>query len=174
MKIVKYLYRKQNSNLQYIRKQSNQPPSRNKRIPSMISKRLSDTTRDKEHFDKAAPIYNEALKNSCFNEPLKLSPATPTRRHRKRKIIWSNPPFSSHVKTNVAKPYLTLLQKNITCMPNMKSIIQNRHANLLSNHTTTFTARSCNCHQKSECPLHNEAYQKVLPIKLQFQKLLHK
>ena len=58
LKTVKYHpYRKQN-NLQYIRKKSNHPPSIIKRIPSMISKWLSDISSDKEHFDKAAPICN--------------------------------------------------------------------------------------------------------------------
>ena len=37
-----YPYRKQNNSLQYIHKQSNHPPSMIQRIPSMISKRLSE------------------------------------------------------------------------------------------------------------------------------------
>ena len=44
----------------------------------MIDKRLSDISSNKEHFDKAAPIYNEALKNSDFDETLKFSPTIPT------------------------------------------------------------------------------------------------
>ena len=43
----------------------------------MISNRLSDISSEKEHFDKAAPIFNEALKNSGFNETLKFSPTVP-------------------------------------------------------------------------------------------------
>ena len=127
-----------------------------KRIPSMISKWLSDISSNKKHFDKAAPIYNEALKNSGFNETLKFLPAIPTRRHRGRNIIWFNPPFSSNVKTNVGKLFLNLSQKHFpghhkyyklfnksnvkigySCMPNMKCIIQNHNTNLLSNHTTS-------------------------------------
>ena len=57
-----YPYRKQNNNLQYVHKQFNHLPSTIKRILSIISKRLSDISRDKEHFEKAAPIYNEAPK----------------------------------------------------------------------------------------------------------------
>ena len=41
-------------------------------VSPMISKLLSDISSDKEHFDKAAPIYNDALKNSGFNEALKF------------------------------------------------------------------------------------------------------
>ena len=141
----------------------------------MISKRLSDISSDKEHFAKAAPVYTEALKNSGFNETLKFSPTVPTRRHRGRSIIWFNPPFSSNVKKNVGKLFLTLLQKHFSrhhkyyksfnknnvkiscsCMPNMKSVIQNHNANLLSNRTTTVAVCSCSCRQKSKCPLNNE------------------
>ena len=53
-----YSYRKQNNSLHYIHKQFNNPLSIIKRIPSS----------NKEHFGKATPIYNEALKNSGFNE----------------------------------------------------------------------------------------------------------
>ena len=67
-------YRKQNNSLQYIHKQSNHLPSIIKRIPSFISKQLSEISSDKEHFDKVAPIYNEALENSAFNETLKFLP----------------------------------------------------------------------------------------------------
>ena len=80
-------YRKQNNNLQYIHKKSNHPPSIIKRIPSMISRQLSHISSDKEHFDKATPIYNEALKNSAFKERLKFLPTIPTRRHIIRNII---------------------------------------------------------------------------------------
>ena len=140
----------------------------------MISKRFSDISSNKEHFDKAAPIYNEALNNSGFNETLKFSPTIPTRRHRGRNLIWFNPPFSSNVKTNVEKLFLNLLQKyfpwhhkyyklfnknnmkiSYSCMPNMKSVIQNHNANLLSKYTTPVAARSCSCHQKSEYLLNN-------------------
>ena len=104
-----YPYRKQNNSLQYIDKESNHPPSIIKQIPFMIGKRWSDISSDKEHFDKAVPIYNEALKNSGFNETLKF---LPTRRLRGRNIIWFNPPYSSNVNTNVGKLFLNLLQKH--------------------------------------------------------------
>ena len=71
---------------------------------------MSDISSDKEHFDKAAPIYNEALKISGFNETLKFLPTLPTRRHRIRNIIWFNPSFSSNVKTNVGKLFLNLTE----------------------------------------------------------------
>ena len=146
----------------------------------MISKWLSDISSNKEHFDKAAPIYNEALKNSGFNETLKFSPTIPTRGHRGRNIIWLNPPFSSNVKTNVGKLFLTPLQKHFpqhhkyyknnvkisySCMPNMESVIQNHNSNLLSKHTTPVSARSFSCRQKSECPFNNKCLLESLVYK---------
>ena len=59
-------------------------------------------------------------------------------------------------------------------MPNIKSVTQNHNVNLLSNHTTPVTARSCSCCQKSECPLNNEGLSESLSIKQQFHKPLHK
>ena len=79
-----YPYRKQNNSSLYIHKQSNHLPSIIKRIPSMISKRLSDLLSDSEYFVKAAPIYNKTLKNSGFNHTLKFWLTFPTRRHRGR------------------------------------------------------------------------------------------
>ena len=67
-----YPYRKQNYSLQYIHKKSNHPPSIIKQIRSMIGKWLSNISSNKEYFDKAALIYNEALKNSGFNKTLKI------------------------------------------------------------------------------------------------------
>ena len=59
------------------------------KIPSMISKWLSDLSNYNEHFDKAAPIYIEALKNSSFNEPIKFLPTIPTASLRETKMFGS-------------------------------------------------------------------------------------
>ena len=40
----------------------------------MISKRMSNIFYDKECFDKATPVYNNALRNSNFNENIKFTP----------------------------------------------------------------------------------------------------
>ena len=98
----------------------------------MISKRLSDISSDKEHFDKAAPIYDEALKSSDFNETLKFSPTIPTRCHRGRNIIWFNSPFSSNVKTNVGKLYIYILYMDIsTNLPKIAFSVNYRYLSSL-------------------------------------------
>ena len=70
-------YSKQNNEILYIHKQSNYPPSIIKQIPLMISKRVSDISCDSDHFNKAAPDYNTAIKKIDFNENIKI-------RNRKR------------------------------------------------------------------------------------------
>ena len=69
----------------------------------MISKRVTDISCDSDHFNKASPVYNTALKKSGFNENIKYSPSQPKQRNAKRQIIWFNPPYSVNVKTNVCK-----------------------------------------------------------------------
>ena len=69
----------------------------------MIGKRLSDISSNKKHFNKAAPIYDDELKNSRFNKTLKVLPTIPTKCHRGRNIIWFNPPFSINVKNKCRK-----------------------------------------------------------------------
>ena len=112
---------------------------------------MSDISSEKDHFEKAEKIYYEVLRTSGFNETLKFSATIPTRRHRGRNIIWFNLPFRSNVKTYVGKLFLALLQKHFlphhkyyklfnknnekssySYMPNMKKIIANHNANLLS------------------------------------------
>ena len=57
-----YPYRKQNNEILYIHKQSNHPPSLIKQMPLMISKRMTDISCECDHFYKAAPDNNTALK----------------------------------------------------------------------------------------------------------------
>ena len=98
-------------------------------------------------FDKAAPIYNEALKKRGFTGTLNFLPTVPTRHHTRKSIIWFSRPFSRNVKTNVGKLPFALVQKyfprhhkyklfnkdhvkvSYSCKTNMKSV------NLVSNHT---------------------------------------
>ena len=68
-----YPYRKDNNQLLYINKQSNHPPTIIKQISSMVSRRISDLSCNKEYFDKAAPAYNNALKFSSFNENIQFT-----------------------------------------------------------------------------------------------------
>ena len=89
----------------YVHKDSNHPPSVLKQIPKGIARRLSDISASPEVFKQAAPEYEDALKNSGFDEKLDYCPERPARQVRKRKIIWYNPPFARNVKTNIGKVF---------------------------------------------------------------------
>ena len=109
-----YLYRKPNDELLYLNKHSNHPPSIINQIPSMISNRISENSCYKNYFDKAAPNYNIALKNTGFNNVTNI-PSQSKRQTRKRQIIWFNPPYSVNMKTNVGKLFRKLIDKHFPC-----------------------------------------------------------
>ena len=105
-------YSKPNNELLYISKHSNHPPSIINQIPSMISNQLSENSCNKNNFDKAAPDYNNALKNSGFNENVTYTPSASKRQIYKRQIIWFNPSYSANVKTNLGKIFMRLIYKD--------------------------------------------------------------
>ena len=107
-----YPYRKDNNQLLYINKQSNHPPTIIKQISSMVSRRISDLSCNKEYFDKAAPAYNNALKFSSFNENIQFTSTPPPRRNRNRKIMQFNPPYSVTEKTKIGRIFLSLTDKH--------------------------------------------------------------
>ena len=53
---------KPNTTPLYIHSQSNHPPCVIRNIPAAVNKRLSSISSSKAEFDKATPIYKEALK----------------------------------------------------------------------------------------------------------------
>ena len=69
----------------------------------MISNRIFENSCDRNHFDKAAPDYNIALKKSGFNKDVTHIPSQSKCQTRKIQIIWFNPPYSANVKTRVGK-----------------------------------------------------------------------
>ena len=154
-----------------------------KNIPEGVNKRLSSTSSNKEIFDKAAPLFQEAITKSGYNYTLKFDPpkeATPSKRKnrsRKRNILWFNPPYNSSVKTNVGQEFLKLVSK---CFPkghplekfvnrktikvsysttnNMQRIIASRNAKILRNQETP--KRNCNCRGDTPCPLKGKCLEK--------------
>ena len=112
-------YRKPNNRSIYINKNSNDPPNNLKQLPKSIAKHISKTSSSEEIFNKSIKIYSKALKESGFTDELKYLPnevqefGNNNRRKCKTKIIWSNPPYSKNVETNVGKVFLKLLRKNL-------------------------------------------------------------
>ena len=56
--------------------------------------------------------YNKALEKSGFSGNIKYHKQGPLKRVQARKVIWFNPPYSSHVKTNVGKTFMKLIVKH--------------------------------------------------------------
>ena len=166
----------------YVHRESNHPLSIIRNIPAAINKRLNETSSNKEDFDEAAPIYQQALNNSGYDFKLEFERAgkkTPTREEktpqekkmRCRNITWFNPPCSNHVKTNVGRKFLNIVKEcfktdhplkkifnkntlklSYSCMPNLERKIDTHNKSLLQKRTPT-PEKLCNCRAQPNCPL---------------------
>ena len=154
-----------------------------KNIPEGVNRRLSSRSSNKEIFDKAAPIFQEAITKSGYNYKLKYNPPSentqPKRKKkcRKRNVLWFNPPYNSSVKTNVGQEFLKLVEK---CFPqghplakifnrktikvsysttnNMQKIIASRNAKILR--TQENPTQNCNCREDNPCPIKGKCQEK--------------
>ena len=136
-------YTKPNNSTLYVKSTSNHPKTIKDNIPSMIYNRISSLSQDEKTFNNAIRSYKEALKNSVYNEEfLYNSHTNKSRKSRKRKVSWFNPPFSNSVKTKIGKEFFKIEDNNFpphhryakifnkntlklsySCMPNFKTII---------------------------------------------------
>ena len=173
-------YKKPNSNLTYIYKQSNHPPSIIKNLTKSVNKRLSPNSKKAQIFNEACPppppISRSPEKNG-YNTNLQFDRICTDKNNeknktRKRKITWFNPPFNINVATNFAKTFLTLIDKHFpknkrlskifkrntikvsyNCLPNVKQTISNNNQLLLQLHRmkeSTQDSKLCNCRQKKK------------------------
>ena len=138
----------------------------------MTAQRLSDLSCDETEFKKAATQYEEVLKRSGYNEKLVYTPKEnrASRRIRQRDILWYTSPFDRQVKTNVGHTFLKLIDRHFppnhrlrallnrnsfivsySCMQNVNSAISSHNRKVLNQPTTP--ARSCNCTDRTRCPL---------------------
>ena len=150
----------------------------------MVNKRLSDLSCNEEEFNKAKPLYENALKGSGFNTSIKYAKdEAKSNRNRNRKIIWFNPPFSQNVKTNIGKTFIKLVKKHFpkhhklskifntntlklsyVCLKNMSSIIKQHNTKILSN-SNNIQNRLCNCRNRNDCPLNGNCLKKCFVYK---------
>ena len=144
--------------------------------PKNINNRLSRISANEQIFLEAIPKYQDALDASGFNYKLKYDPNIRNnngnnRRTRTRKVTWYNPPYSANVETNIGKIFLQMIKElfpphhklykiinkntvklSYRCMPNMRRIIS-QHNNKILNPPQQAQEYTCNCRDKSECPL---------------------
>ena len=96
-------YNKPDNNPLYIKILSNHPPNKIKNLPGNISKKINIFSADKPTFNKSKDLYNHALASSRFKHKITFqkqqstSTVTNNTKHKKRKLIWFNPPFSLKV-----------------------------------------------------------------------------
>lgn len=106
-------YRKSNNEVPvYIHKDSNHAPSVKRGLTRMISNRISDLSSSEEIFNSVAPIYNQALRNSGFNEEIVFSKDRQRKRTRNRKIIFFNPPRHDSIRTCIGAQFIRLIGKH--------------------------------------------------------------
>ena len=177
---------------QYINTKSNHPPMILKAVPEGINKRLSEISSDEQAFKNTTPIYQEALNRSGYNYTLqykqypKKTDENQQQRKRSRKITWFNPPFDLKVKTNVGKSFISIVETcfpeghplrkifnrntlkiSYSCTPNIKSIIDNHNNAKLKN--DTIQVNSCNCREKTKCPLNGACKQSKIVYQAKVQ-----
>ena len=95
-------YRKPGNNPLYVNVDSNHPKIVIDRIPSMINKRIYETSCDEQAFNNAKGQYETSLTNSGYKTQMIYTQQQAKKRNHKRKIVWFNPPFSRNVKTNIS------------------------------------------------------------------------
>ena len=172
---------KANANTKYVSLQSNHPPVILSNIPEAISKRLSSVSSCQEMFDAEVAHYQHALKEAGCKDMLEYKEVLQTQeeteiedrgKKRRRSVLWFNPPYSSNVKTNVGRRFLTLLRKHFppsselhklfnpkkvklsySCCPSMNTIISSHNAKVTKTKQTV-EAPGCNCRGGVQrCPL---------------------
>ena len=158
-------------------KDSNHPQNVTNNIANGINIRLSTISSNEELFNEAAPIYQNALKESSYNYKLKFNPPNESsnnkKRQRTRKSIWFNPPYAMNVSVSVAHQFLKLIDKHFDksnplhkilnrhtvkvsyrTTPNMKQIISSHNAQIQTKtKNESVPEKKCNCQSKKKCPL---------------------
>ena len=148
-----------------------------KELPQMIGRRISDLYSNRLsdlYFEAEIAVYSSALKASGYNNKLMYTEKTiAKKRSQRRNVIWFNLPWNDEVSTNVAKKFLSMIDRLIpkgpalgkhfnrstvkvsySSMPNMARIILGHNKNLTGS-STSMETKGCNCRSKP-CPLEGE------------------
>ena len=172
-------YKKPNGTTKYVNKASNHPPSILKNIPKSIQKRLNTISSSEDEFGGAKDEYQKALEEAGYTDTLTYDPninkTNKPKRKRSRRITKYNPPYSKNVATNIGKEFFKLLRLHFpkqhplhrlfndntvklsySCMPNMDSIVKAHNTKILRKEEENIEEKSCNCRDRSSCPVENQ------------------
>ena len=157
---------KTNNIPRYVNEKSNHPPSILKEIPKSVSKRISSNSCNEQVFNAAAPFYNDILDKCEYSEELTFEKEQYTHegRNRGRNMVWYNPPFSKNVKTNIAKQFLRLLDKNF---------VRNHKRHKIFNRNNVKTSYSCMDNVTNIISSHNKKMQIVKHAKAEIKAIIH-
>ena len=170
-------YNKPGNIPQYVHRLSNHPPAIIKNIPTNVNKRLSSISSSEIFFQKAAPLFQEAIKKSGYDFKLTYQPQPdnqpPKKQKRKRPALWFNPPYNATVKTNIGRDFLRLIDEcfppsntlhkifnrqtvkvSYSTTPNMAQTIAAKNAKILKEEGEA--KRECNCPKTKICPLNKK------------------
>ena len=147
-------YKKLNGKPLCINKYSNHPATVIPKIPKAISKWISDISWNKDIYNQNISYYKDALKHSGYgNTSLPYNPTQQQgqdkieKEKRKRKLVWSNLPFSMNVKTNVGKTFLKVLQRHFA---------KQHFTHKIFDHNMVKTSYCCKRNMESVMPLHKK------------------
>ena len=174
-------YTKPNSEIKYVHRLSNHPPSILKNIPQSVNDRLCRLSSSKEKFEAATPPYQEALQRSGYDfkleykeEARNVGNQRKRNRTRPRKVTYINPPFSLTVDTNVGKEIINIVKSfpknnvlapivNTNCikisyrtLQNMGGDVSRHNSKILKEDSDqALPAPTCNCRPsfRADCPL---------------------
>ena len=170
-------YNKPGNIPQYVHRLSNHPPAIIKNIPTNVNKRLSSISSSEKLFQKAAPLFQEAIEKSGYDFKLTYQPQpdnqAPKKQKRKRPALWFNPPYNATVKTNIGRDFLRLIDEcfppsntlhkifnrqtvkvSYSTTPNMAQTIAAKNAKILKEEGEA--KRECNCPKTKICPLNKK------------------
>ena len=194
-------YRKPNDTLLYVNKSSNHPKTVLNQITNSVNHRLNKISSNKTIFDTAKTEYEQALGNSGHNEKLAYEENLGERKdsktkHRKRNIVWYNPPFNLSLKTDLGRKFLKLIQKHFpidhilrpivnknnvklsySTTKNIKRIMQTHNSKILKDVDSkkSVPEKTCSCprNRKNQCPLQNRCLSKCIVYKATVEKTGH-
>ena len=171
----------------YVNRRSNHPPAVTKNLPSMIERRVSNRCSTKQIFETHKRDYEQALKNSGYEEKIHYQDAQTTKRSRRpryKQLFYFNPPWNQSVKTKLMKEYVAIIEKNFppgskwrkhlnkhtlklsySCTKNLGSIISSHNKKVLGGQVEK---AGCNC-RNPPCPLDGECLTQGLVYLGQFE-----
>ena len=152
---------------------------------SLINKKTSDLSRNKEEFGKVKCMHETAIKDSGHFSSTSFSNSNTqnARRNGNREVPWFNLPYSQSVKTNIGKLFIKLLRKHFPkkikyhkifnlntlvltycCTTSVRSIIKQNNFEMLSKINDGNNCKG-NCRSKPNFPWSGECLDQCLLYK---------